>query len=126
MKENRCSPAEYHSKTLLFTYLSKDLPVEVVHGVTGVAWDLVQTLSSAYRLLNGILIVLNFVIWHKSNKWRWLVSRLVAEPSWKPNIQALTFHSDVDTWGQKQASEAVVEDLVALQSGSGVVSDFNT
>lgn len=38
--------------------------VEVVHGVTGVAGNLVETLSSAYRLLNSILIIQNFIIFH--------------------------------------------------------------
>lgn len=37
-----------------------------------------------------------------------------------------TFHGDVDSRGQKQAPKAIVEDLVALQRGCGVVSDFNT
>lgn len=41
------------------------LPVEVVHGVTGVAGDLVETLSSAHRLLNGILVIQNLVIWRR-------------------------------------------------------------
>lgn len=72
--------------------------VEVVHGVTGVAGDLVEALSSAHCFLNGILVILNFIV----------------------------FHGDVDSRGQKQASKAIVEDLVALQSGCGVVSDFNT
>lgn len=36
--------------------------VEVVHGVTGVAGDLVETLSSANCLLNGILVIQNLVI----------------------------------------------------------------
>ncbi len=40
--------------------------------------------------------------------------------------QLLTFHGDVDSRGQKQASKAIVEDLVALQRGCGVVCDFNT
>lgn len=37
----------------------------------------------------------------------------------------VTFHGDVDPRGQEQASEAVVEDLVALQRGRGVVRDFD-
>ena len=44
----------------------------------------------------------------------------------KASTQLATFHGDVDPRGQKQAPEAVVEDLVALQRGCGVVSDFNT
>lgn len=43
------------------------LPVEVVHGVTGVAGDLVETLSSAHCLLNGILVIQNFIICKKSD-----------------------------------------------------------
>lgn len=39
-----------------------NLPVEVVHGVTGVAGDLVETLSSTHRLLNGILVIQNLII----------------------------------------------------------------
>lgn len=73
-------------------------PVEVVHGVTGVAGDLVETLSSAHSLLYGILVIHNLII----------------------------FHSNVDPRGQEQTSKAIIEDLVALQSGCGVVSDFNT
>lgn len=38
----------------------------------------------------------------------------------------VTFHGHVDSWGQKQPSEAIVKDLVALQCGRGVVSDLNT
>lgn len=72
--------------------------VEVVHGVAGVAGDLVEALPSAHCFLNGILVIQNLII----------------------------FHGDVDPRGQKQASEAIVEDLVALQCGCGVVSDFNT
>lgn len=41
-------------------------------------------------------------------------------------ISSCTFHGDVDSWGQKQASKAIVEDLVALQCGCGMVSDLNT
>lgn len=44
----------------------------------------------------------------------------------KALMQLATFHGDVDPRGQKQASEAIVEDLVALQRGCGVVGDFNT
>lgn len=43
-----------------------------------------------------------------------------------PTKHQITFHGDVDSRGQKQASKAIVEDLVALQSGCGVVGDFNT
>ena len=39
------------------------VPVEVVHGVTGVAGDLVQTLPSAHRLLDGVLVIHYFVVW---------------------------------------------------------------
>lgn len=42
-----------------------------------------------------------------------------------PTDSQVTFHGDVDSRGQKQAPEAVVEDLVALQRGCGVVSDFD-
>ena len=38
----------------------------------------------------------------------------------------VTFHGHVDTRGQKQPSKAIVEDLVALQRGCGVVGDLNT
>lgn len=39
--------------------------------------------------------------------------------------QSFTFHRHVDPRGQKKAPEAVVEDLVALQRGCGVVGDFD-
>lgn len=39
-------------------------PIEVVHGVTGVAGDLVETLSSAHSLLNGVLVIQDLVIFH--------------------------------------------------------------
>ena len=38
------------------------VPVEVVHGVTGVAGDLVETLSSAHRFLDGVLVIHYFII----------------------------------------------------------------
>lgn len=38
------------------------LPVEVVHGVTGVAGDLVETLPSAHRLLDGVLVALDLIV----------------------------------------------------------------
>lgn len=72
--------------------------VEIVHGVTGVAGDLVETLSSAHSLLDGILVVQDLII----------------------------FHGDVDSGGEKQASKAIVEDLVSLQRGCCVVGNFNT
>lgn len=34
-----------------------------MHGVTGVAGDLVETLSSAHRLLDGVLVVEDLVVW---------------------------------------------------------------
>ena len=37
-----------------------------------------------------------------------------------------TFHGNVDTRCQEQSSEAVVEDLISLQSGCGVVGDLYT
>lgn len=37
-----------------------------------------------------------------------------------------TFHSDVDARRQKKSPEAVVEDLVSLQGGGGVVGDLDT
>ena len=37
-----------------------------------------------------------------------------------------TFHCHVDAGRQEKPSEAVVEDLVALQSGCGVVCDLDT
>lgn len=38
------------------------VPVEVVHGVAGVAGDLVETLSSAHGLLYGVLVVQDLII----------------------------------------------------------------
>lgn len=38
---------------------------------------------------------------------------------------AVTFHGDVDSRGQEQASEAVVEDLVSLQRGRSMVRYFD-
>lgn len=38
------------------------LPVEVMHWVTGVAGDLVETLSSAHGLLNGILVIEDLIV----------------------------------------------------------------
>ena len=38
------------------------LPVEIVHWVAGVAGYLVEALTSAHSLLNGILVVHDFVI----------------------------------------------------------------
>ena len=37
-----------------------------------------------------------------------------------------TFHSHIDAGCQEKPSEAVVEDLVSLQSGGGVVCDLDT
>lgn len=37
-----------------------------------------------------------------------------------------TFHCNIDSWGEKKSSKSVVEDLVSLQSGCGVVCDLNT
>lgn len=53
------SPAQGAGPTVL---LSRCLPVEVVHGVTGVAGDLVETLSSAHCLLNGVLVIQNLIV----------------------------------------------------------------
>lgn len=38
------------------------LPVEIVHWIAGVTGNLVQALTSAYSLLNSILIVHYFII----------------------------------------------------------------
>lgn len=73
-------------------------PIEVVHGVTSVAGDLVETLPSAHSLLDGILIIQNLII----------------------------FHCYVDSGGKKKTPESIVEDLVSFQSGCGVVCNFNT
>lgn len=40
--------------------------------------------------------------------------------------QPVTFHGDIDPWGQKEASKTIVENLVALQCRGGMVGDFNT
>lgn len=40
-------------------------PVEVVHGVAGVAGDLVETLASAHRLLDGVLVALDLIVWRQ-------------------------------------------------------------
>lgn len=37
-----------------------------MHGVAGVAGDLVETLSSAHRLLDGVLVVEDLVVWGRS------------------------------------------------------------
>lgn len=37
-----------------------------------------------------------------------------------------TFHCHVDPGRQKQSPEAIVEDLIALQSRCGVIGDLNT
>lgn len=93
-----------------------------MHGVTGVAGDLVETLSSADGLLDGILVIEDLVIWEESEGRKvngcFYVESLVGE-------QRLTFHRHVDARGQEETTEAIVEDLVALQGGRGVVSDFN-
>lgn len=39
------------------------LPVKIVHWIAGVTWNLVQALTSAHSLLNGILVVDYFIIW---------------------------------------------------------------
>lgn len=52
----------------ILAFLRRVLPVEVVHGVTGVAGNLIETLSSAYRLLNSILIIQNFIIWRRKRR----------------------------------------------------------
>lgn len=121
------APARGVGPTVLFCSAGR-LPVEVVHGVTGVAGDLVETLSSAHCLLNGILVIQNLIVWQKVKRGRWLESwydQLGTTVSLSTDYQA-TFHGDVDSRGQKQAPKAIVEDLVALQRGCGVVSDFNT
>lgn len=41
------------------------VPVEVVHGVGGVAGDLVETLSSAHSFLYGILVIHYLIIWKR-------------------------------------------------------------
>lgn len=41
------------------------LPVKIVHWVAGVTWNLVQALTSAHSLFNGILIVHYFIIWRQ-------------------------------------------------------------
>lgn len=45
-----------------------NLPVEVMHGVTRVTGDFIQTLPSTHGLLNGVLIIQNFVICHKTRR----------------------------------------------------------
>lgn len=40
-----------------------ELPVKIVHWVAGVTWNLVQALTSAHSLFNGILIVHYFIVW---------------------------------------------------------------
>lgn len=52
----------------ILAFLWRALPVEVVHGVTGIAGNLIETLSSAYRLLNSILIIQNFIIWRRKGR----------------------------------------------------------
>lgn len=42
---------------------SQQLPVEVMHGVAGVAGDLVETLPPADGLLDGVLVVEDLVVW---------------------------------------------------------------
>lgn len=46
-------------------YDCQKLPVKIMHWVAGVAWNLVQALTSAHSLFNGILIVHYSVIWSK-------------------------------------------------------------
>lgn len=41
----------------------RELPVKIVHWVAGVTGNLVQALTSAHSLFNGILIVHDFIIW---------------------------------------------------------------
>lgn len=48
-----------------FFKVASCLPVEVMHGITGVAGDLVETLSSAHSLLYGILVIHNLIIWQR-------------------------------------------------------------
>lgn len=109
------------------TLLWRGLPVEVVHGVTGVAGNLVETLPSAHRLLDGVLIIQNLVIWRGGNGGYW-PHRDLTEATLPRRAQnwPVTFHGDIDPRGQEQAAEAIVENLVALQCCGGVVSDFNT
>lgn len=55
------APARGVGPTVLFCSAGRS-PVEVVHGVTGVAGDLVETLSSAHCLLNGVLVIQNLIV----------------------------------------------------------------
>lgn len=61
-------------------------PVKIVHGIAGVTGNLVQALTSAHSFLYGILIVHDFVV----------------------------FHRDIDTRGEKQPSKSVIEYLIAF------------
>lgn len=110
--------------------MRRSLPVEVVHGVAGVAGDLVEALPSAHCFLNGILVIQNLIIWQRGagNEIRKQILTAWNQAGQSGNVQkaAVTFHGDVNPRGQKQASEAIVEDLVAFQCGCGVVSDFDT
>lgn len=36
-----------------------------MHGVTGVAGDLVETLSSTHCLLDGVLVALDLIVWRQ-------------------------------------------------------------
>lgn len=65
------SPARGVGPTVLLCSAAR-LPVEVVHGVTGVAGDLVETLSSAHCLLNGILVIQNLIVCQRVKRERWL------------------------------------------------------
>lgn len=49
------------------------LPVKIVHWVAGVTWNLVQALTSAHSLFNGILIVHYFIIWKRRKQRETLV-----------------------------------------------------
>lgn len=103
-----------------------ELPVKIVHWVAGVTWNLVQALTSAHSLFNGILIVHDFIIWRRDGRkcinGKWMVCRENAELC----EQESTFHCNVDTRCKKQSPEAIVEDLISLKGRCGMIGDLNT
>lgn len=99
--------------------------VKVVHGKRRVTRDFVQTLPVAHRLLDGILIIKDFI----PCKFKLIFFISPNEPD--DFKRFLTFVSQFstsddgfDSAGQAQTSESIVEYLIVLEGGGRVVCYF--
>lgn len=86
-----------HANRISIRRVARAASVKVVHGKAGVAGDFVQALSGADCLVDCVKIVVYFIGFQ------------------------LWFHSA----GKAEAAELVVEHLIELERGGGVVRDFD-